>query len=557
MDPERDQGVRGPELDRSPLAVPWGRGILFCFCALVLAGWTWRYRQFFIDDPYITFRYARNLVEGNDLVFNPGQRVEGYSNFLWVLLSAGFIKLGINPMGGARVVGLACALVTFGVLCFARKTPRDAGEETAGGDAEWLFPAASAALLAGSYPFLVWATGGLETPLYALEALLLVVQLARLHAEPGVGAAARVGGLMFLLAVTRPEGFAFAAALPMAGLLWFRDVRHRRALLLALALFAVPFAAYSLWRWSYFGALVPNTVSAKVGGGLKTSLRDGLGYLLAVWSRTTGLRLQGYFWGPAFIVVLLAARGFIAAWRERREPGLPLFFYALLFVKLQGLFILAVGGDWMPAFRFVAPMLPLLAVIAGIGASRVHFMLAWPFVLFLVLAAPLSARHERVQGYTFLEWTRLRGNEERAQLQAMATDVRALAPEGSWLAATEAGYLPYYTGLPFHDMLGLVDPEIASLKGGLHKKFDAGRIERRAPAFILLGTVKNPDGSLAGLWPPDAQMLSLPAFKNAYEPIHDWPRLAPDPDGHAIDARMILYKRRTADLPEAVELEAD
>lgn len=40
---------------------------------------------FLTDDAFISFRYARNLVEGHGLVYDLGEYVEGYSNFLWVL----------------------------------------------------------------------------------------------------------------------------------------------------------------------------------------------------------------------------------------------------------------------------------------------------------------------------------------------------------------------------------------------------------------------------------------------------------------------------------------
>jgi len=40
------------------------------------------------DDAFISFRYARHLAEGQGLVWNPEERVEGYTNFLWVLVLA-------------------------------------------------------------------------------------------------------------------------------------------------------------------------------------------------------------------------------------------------------------------------------------------------------------------------------------------------------------------------------------------------------------------------------------------------------------------------------------
>ncbi|MGB7063098.1 MAG: hypothetical protein WBF13_12190, partial [Candidatus Zixiibacteriota bacterium] len=44
------------------------------------------YLRFVCDDAFISFRYAKNFVEGHGLVYNIGEKVEGYSNFLWTLL---------------------------------------------------------------------------------------------------------------------------------------------------------------------------------------------------------------------------------------------------------------------------------------------------------------------------------------------------------------------------------------------------------------------------------------------------------------------------------------
>ena len=49
-----------------------------------------------VDDAFISYRYARNLVEGHGLVWNVGQRVEGYTDFLWVVLISGALAVGID-----------------------------------------------------------------------------------------------------------------------------------------------------------------------------------------------------------------------------------------------------------------------------------------------------------------------------------------------------------------------------------------------------------------------------------------------------------------------------
>ncbi|HNS73548.1 MAG TPA: hypothetical protein PKI81_09100, partial [bacterium] len=63
-----------------------------------------------LDDAFISYRYARHLVEGHGLVFNPGERVEGFSNLLWVLLLSPFIALGWEAETASKLIGAACGL---------------------------------------------------------------------------------------------------------------------------------------------------------------------------------------------------------------------------------------------------------------------------------------------------------------------------------------------------------------------------------------------------------------------------------------------------------------
>ena len=54
------------------------------------------FRRFVQDYAFISFRYARNLADGLGLVWNVGERVEGYTNFLWTLMMAPSFKLGVD-----------------------------------------------------------------------------------------------------------------------------------------------------------------------------------------------------------------------------------------------------------------------------------------------------------------------------------------------------------------------------------------------------------------------------------------------------------------------------
>jgi hypothetical protein len=105
------------------------------------------------DDAFITYRYAENLAHGLGLVYNAGERVEGYSNFLWTLLMSLVVLAGGRPEDVGPIVSAVIALGTLVlVMWFAHR--RGASGALAG------------LLLAASSCWATWATGGLETALF-------------------------------------------------------------------------------------------------------------------------------------------------------------------------------------------------------------------------------------------------------------------------------------------------------------------------------------------------------------------------------------------------------
>ncbi|RLI86247.1 MAG: hypothetical protein DRO76_04225, partial [Candidatus Altiarchaeales archaeon] len=69
--------------------------------------------RFTVDDAYIGIRYARHFVEGSGLVYNIGERVEGYSDFLWIILLSFFGFLGFNFVSAAHFLGLFSSVLTL------------------------------------------------------------------------------------------------------------------------------------------------------------------------------------------------------------------------------------------------------------------------------------------------------------------------------------------------------------------------------------------------------------------------------------------------------------
>ena len=66
--------------------------------------------RYMTDDAYISFRYARHLADGLGPVWSNGSSVEGYTNFGWILLLAGALKVGIGPVLASRLFGLAASV---------------------------------------------------------------------------------------------------------------------------------------------------------------------------------------------------------------------------------------------------------------------------------------------------------------------------------------------------------------------------------------------------------------------------------------------------------------
>jgi arabinofuranosyltransferase len=141
--------------------------------ALVLLVNMWRVRRFTIDDAYISYRYARNLAGGLGLVYNAGERIEGFTNFSWTVILAGGIALGIDPDLLAKLLGGAFALGTLGMtyVVAGRFAPFGA------------FPCVATWLLASSIVTSGYAVFGLETAMFVFLVLLGVELMWREEAR--------------------------------------------------------------------------------------------------------------------------------------------------------------------------------------------------------------------------------------------------------------------------------------------------------------------------------------------------------------------------------------
>jgi hypothetical protein len=425
-----------------------------------------RFLDHTVDDAFISFRYAENLVNGHGLVFNAGERVEGYTNFLWVLLIAPFLALGVDPELAARGLGLAAATGTLAAV--VRAAPS--------GDSRKEVVAIAPLLLASSPPFALWATGGLETVLFTC----LVVWSAVLAIEDlEQGALRPVSSVALALAsLTRPEGFGLACALGALLLALHRKSPSRSKELLRWgAAFLAIFVPYFLWRLSYYGDPLPNPFYAKVGATSSQLLR-GLRYVHAYF-------LESGYW------VLVPCAGLI--WSRRRARVAVLGGLALAFLG----YVVAVGGDGLPLYRFLVPILPLLFLLIAEGSDaalrRVQAS-GWVRVVAACLALALCARAAlpafRGTSARLVDQDR----REVAAWKEIGAYFAASASPGASIAVIPAGAVPYFSRLRAIDMLGLNDraiarrrmPALGTGQAG-HEKYDVDYVLARRPTYVLVG----------------------------------------------------------------------
>jgi hypothetical protein len=429
-------------------------------------------RVWLCDDAFISFRYAEHLVNGFGLVFNPGERVEGYTNLLWTLWIALGMTVRVPPEIWSVVWGLVFHAASLGLLVAWHVRFRRTSGTT-------LIAVPVAALLgAVNVDWAIYATSGLETS--ACTFLVLAGFMLLVSERPVAVPAA--GAVLALATLTRPDAIVFFV-LGAAFIGW-----TRRPVVPQLVRLFVPFlllvGPVVIWRWSYYGDVVPNTYYAKSAN--VAWFEQGLFY---VWT------YAARYWA----LVAAAGLGWFIGFRRgqgdrlSRECSL-----AAAFVVVYALYVARVGGDFMFA-RLLIPITPMLLILAetGIQASTASSRrLAAAAVAVVVIATWFTPGVVRGGGF-------LRGiaNEWEFYNEAFPNETRFVRNSGRALR-------PYFDGLPVRTaFLGAhasfvyyARPRVAvECETGLTDAFIArqtlaqrGRVghEKRAPVPYMLDTRK-------------------------------------------------------------------
>jgi arabinofuranosyltransferase len=437
-----------------------------------------------VDDAYISYRYADNLLAGHGLVFNPGERVEGYTNFSWTIILALFMSLGVHPSTAAIGLGVVFSVATLWLVYqFARVASLRSPA----------IPVLAALCLALDGSFALWAVSGMETSMFAFLVLAALTCYVWEWRTQRLGLAS--GALLALAAMTRPEGVLVLAVVLVHQVL-ARLVVDKQLITSAdvarAGVFLALYLPYFLWRYYYYGFLLPNTFYAKVTvHDSMAQHQRGLGHVATFGRLHLGWLL------PLLVMVPVLKRRF------------SFWFTALLAVVLVYLaYIVYVGGDWSVG-RFFVPILPLAYILVSTGlveayqtvegwvgrraeSARASKSLKAIALLCLALGCLALLVSSSWHGEHELFVSRFQAGRATRARVTMGKWLRENVSAQTFIGVDAAGQIPYYAGLRTLDMFGVNDVHTAHLQveemgQGVpgHEKFDFNYIMWQQPDLII------------------------------------------------------------------------
>jgi hypothetical protein len=439
------------------------------FVALIAAALLLRmswiaYTNFTYEDAFITFRYARQIAEGNGFVYNPGERVYGTTTPLFTLLLTGWLLIpGTEIVTGARLFGL---LSSFGGLIFLLMTLRRTGATKI----QQLLPIA---LIGFSSKFWIMDTGGMETPLM----IFLISASWYAYVIKKVGWTGTLSGLLLW---TRVDLILWPAALCLTEV--FSNRKNALKIAWLTTLVYLPWLIYSTL---YFGSPIPHTITAKWVAYTQTDQVPYLSHLFVLVKWLNPFQIPGQLEGVGILIAFCILG--IAAWQTSRIYRQQQLAVLPLFVSLEAVRIVLSRATIFN--RYFVPVFWVVMILLGLGLGslveklpRVRSLsLSWKsfsFLAFLCLFVGLGIRpaESARTGQTY--------RNERS-LKAAGLWLNRHSDPGSRVQLEPLGYIGYYSERVMIDEVGLVTPQMVELKS--QGVFDLDQyIEFFQPDYVLI-----------------------------------------------------------------------
>lgn len=464
-----------------------------CVFALFYAYHTYITWHYTVDDAFITLRYAEHLTQGKGLVWNiDGVHIEGYSNFLYVLIGALAIQMHLPAILVLKLVStIAVCLSCLGLYYLAGL---------------WLpkpyrfLPALVLLMHPGE---IIWGVSGLETPLY--QSLLIFATyylLKSLNADntSHIRDCCISGVLLSVSSYTRPEGPMIVLCYSLL-LIWYHKTYLQKALWSFILSFSILYLPYFGWRLFYFGRFFPNTVYCKAMNAPSGPWELDLNYLILIF--------------PLCFLMIPAFK-----WAYDRR-------YMFLVAPSVCYLIVLYQADWIVGF-LERHFLGALALLLPLYVIGIHRFFSLPSLnLSRMLQHLLCVTVSLVGGYLFLgqhytnyeyhyiaESTR-QGNQLRADVAKWLT--QNLKKSDS-ISLGDCGLIPYLYRGHVIDSYCLNNAEMTKQPIYYsYNRFNQWLLTQKKPNYIILLALL---GANKAYYPPsDLGLLHHPMFHQHYKEL--------------------------------------
>ncbi len=470
--------------------------VLFCMIVTEMS-------PFLPDDSFITFRYSENFAKGYGITFNEGEDpVEGYSNFLWLLLCALAVKMRLDLVcWGPRMslfFGVACFFLFWLILRRHLTVPK------------MIIPMA---LLATSAPFALYSASAMETPLYVFLFLAALYCTDNIFADGRMRYYSLLATTCVLLFLCRPEG---AAVYPFVAcsILFYSYQSNKPArfekvnahLAISTATFVILLIGYHLWRISYFGELLPTSFLSK--GGHQVSFLTAL----KVNYQFYFIKQNRYFapFGFYYVALVLLAGIWLVAGRAGKSsiPQANIsFLLSIAYIGVYSYFV-----DWMPGMRYHSGLIGLF-LIPAISLKALDWKKHRGRILVTTILGVISVAGS-CYGVVRLKVDAALNEESTVEcLIPLGQWLRKSMPNDALLAIHDVGAVPYYARLRTLDSnpQSLTDLYIA--KNG----FSADYFFSRNPEIAIFSSERSLKRRI--FFPHYTPMLKDPRFEKTFRLI--------------------------------------
>jgi hypothetical protein len=447
-----------------------------------------------LDDSWIHLQFARNLVAGNGLSYNPGELVTGSTSPLWTALLSLLYYLPGSLVVWTKLLGIALHLAAVDATW---RLGRELGLRRG--------LAALAAGLTLATSWMVWsALSGMEIPLFiflSLQGMILHLRERRDATRPPLSL-----GVLAVAALARPEGLALLVLAGIdrllvldrtteeeegAGLRWRRPAW--RPLLAGIGLAICALAGPLLfYRWAG-GSFLPTTFAAK-GGAMRHYLPD-LQYLNLVLT---------IFFRPQPYMALLAGAGVLALIERLGTPRDRGLLPALWLLSVPVAYSLVTPSAGSSALvgnfgRYYFPFFPVLVLLGVLGLERAaealgprlfltrSFRVPVAALLVLLLVWPTASSLAQGAGRYLQNVFNVQDSDVK-----MARWLAQRLPPEAVLAVNDIGALKFFLPNRVIDLAGIANPEIRrAMEQGMARGVNAEQtlfdeIERRKPDYLVI-----------------------------------------------------------------------